>query len=183
MKYERDAAVGDKGLSSLPPCSLWGGDQRDKTGTGRSRAPEMRETKGKQTGLEPSARCCVCPPPSRAGMMDGCSQPARPPGRPRYLHNTGVPPVTSDTALPGAKARWPRSSSSHRGTVTACEDGGSAECLASREPWARVKAGYGSLLPARYGGGSISEKQSWGVEGGVCPSRTLNSFGSPSRHG
>lgn len=100
-------------------------------------------------------------------MMDGCSQPARPPGRPRYLHNTGVPPVTSDTALPGAKARWPRSSSSHRETVTACEDGGSAECLASREPWARVKAGYGSLLPARYGGGSISEKQSWGVEGGV----------------
>lgn len=125
LKSERDAAVGAKGLSSLPPCSLWGGGQRDKTGAGRSLAPEMRETKGKQTGLEPSVRCCVCPPPRRAGMMDGCSQPARPPGRPRYLHNTGVPPVTSDTALLGAKARWPCSSSSHQGTVTACEDQGS----------------------------------------------------------
>lgn len=99
-----------------------------------ARPPEMRDTKGKQTGLEPSARCCVCPPPRRAGMMDGCSQPARPPGRPRYLHNTGVPPVTSDTALPGAKARWPHSSSSHQGTVTACEGQDSPESLASREP-------------------------------------------------
>lgn len=57
--------------------------------------------------MEPGARCRVCPPPRRARMMDGCSQLARPPGRPRYLHNTGVPPVTSDTALPGAEARWP----------------------------------------------------------------------------
>ena len=82
--------------------------------------PETRETKGKQTGLEPGARCRVCPPPRRARMMDGCSQPARPPGRSRYLHNTGVPPVTSDTALPGAEARWPLGSSSHSGTETAC---------------------------------------------------------------
>lgn len=148
MKSERDAAVGAKGLSSLPPCSLWGGGQRDKTGAASSLAPETRETKGKQTGLEPSARCCVCPPPRRVGMMDGCSQPARPPGRPRYLHNTGVPPVTSDTALPGAKARWPPQFSSHQGTVTACEEQGSPECLASREPWALGKAVYGSLLEA-----------------------------------
>lgn len=40
-------------------------------------------------------------------MMDGRSQPARLRGRSRYLHNTGVPPVTFDTALPGAEARWP----------------------------------------------------------------------------
>jgi hypothetical protein len=75
LKSERDAAVGAKGLSSLPPCSLWGGGQRDKTGAGRSLAPETRETKGKQTGLEPSARCCVCPPPRGAGN-DGWLQPA-----------------------------------------------------------------------------------------------------------
>lgn len=84
--------------SPLPPE---GGGQQDKTRS-QSQPAQMHETKGKQTGLEPGARCRVCPPPRRARMMDGCSQPARLPGRPLYLHNTGVPPVTSDTALPGA---------------------------------------------------------------------------------
>lgn len=90
------------------PILLWEGASRTKPGAGPSRAPEMHETKGKQTGLEPGARCRVCPPPRRARMMDGYSQPASPPGRPCYLHNTGVPPVTSDTALPEAEARWPQ---------------------------------------------------------------------------
>lgn len=131
MKSKRDAAVGASRIASLPPSSQGRGPSRTKLRAGRSR-PETGETKGKQTGLEPGARCRVCPPPRRAKMMDGCSQPARLPGRPRYLHNTGVPPVTSDMALPGAKARWPRGSSSHPGTETACE--GPAR---PREPQAR----------------------------------------------
>lgn len=90
-------------LSTLLPAPRppEGGGQQDKTRS-QPQPARKRETKGKQTGLEPGARCRVCPPPRRARMMDGCSQPARLPGRPRYLHNTGVPPVTSDTALPGA---------------------------------------------------------------------------------
>lgn len=139
------------------PSSQGRGPSRTKLGAGRSR-PETRETKGKQTGLEPGARCRVCPPPCRARMMDGCSQPARLPGRPRYLHNTGVPPVTSDTALPGAEARWPRGSWSHPGNETACEDP-----ARPGEPWAWGRAaqqpalGSGpeaSSLPASHGGGA-----------------------------
>lgn len=92
-----------------PPFSpsSWGRGPAGQNPEPVTARPEMRETKGKQTGLEPGARCPVCPPPRQARMMDGCSQPARPPGGSRYLHNTGVPPVTSDTALPGAEARWP----------------------------------------------------------------------------
>ena len=104
----RKGCRGGSRANLFPPPILPGeGASRTKPGAGHSRAPKTRETKGKQTGLEPGARCCVCPPPRRARMMDGCSQLARPPGRPRYLHNTGVPPVTSDTALPGAEAQWP----------------------------------------------------------------------------
>lgn len=92
---------GSRESSPFPPSSRGRGPagQNPEPVTAR---PEPRETKGKQTGLESGARCRVCPPPCRAGMMDGFSQPARPPGRSCYLHNTGVPPVTSDTALPGA---------------------------------------------------------------------------------
>lgn len=142
LKSERDAAVGASRISSLPPSSQGRGPSRTKLGAGRSR-PETRETKGKQTGLEPGARCRVCPPPCRARMMDGCSQPARLPGRPRYLHNTGVPPVTSDTALPGAEARWPRGSWSHRGmrqlvkTQPGPESPGPGEGQDSSLPWAQ----------------------------------------------
>lgn len=107
MKSERDAAVGAARISSLPPSSWGRGPAGQNPEPVTAGAPKTRETKGKQTGLEPGARCRVCPPPRRARMMDGCSQLARPPGRPRYLHNTGVPPVTSDTALPGAEAQWP----------------------------------------------------------------------------
>ena len=104
----RKGCRGGSRANLFPPPILPGeGASRTKPGAGHSRAPKTRETKGKQTGLEPGARCCVCPPPRRARMMDGCSQLARPPGRPRYLHDTGVPPVTSDTALPGAEAQWP----------------------------------------------------------------------------
>lgn len=110
-----------------PPFSpsSWGRGPAGQNPEPVTARPEMRETKGKQTGLEPGARCPVCPPPRQARMMDGCSQPARPPGGSRYLHNTGVPPVTSDTALPGAEARWPprflEALARGGGDETACE--------------------------------------------------------------
>lgn len=179
LKSERDAAVGASRISSLPPSSQGRGPSRTKLGAGRSR-PETRETKGKQTGLEPGARCRVCPPPCRARMMDGCSQPARLPGRPRYLHNTGVPPVTSDTALPGAEARWPRGSWSHPGNETACEDP-----ARPGEPWAWGRAaqqpalGSGpeaSSLPASHGG-----RRSPLVASSLHRERAFKSTTSPTR--
>ena len=175
MKSERDAAVGASRISSLPPSSRGRGPagQNPEPVTAGPPKCEMRETKGKQTGLEPGARCRVCPPPRRARMMDGCSQPARPPGRPRYLHNTGVPPVTSDTALPGAEARWPRGSSSHPRTETACE--GPAR---PGEPSARGREGQQPGLGSGPGASSLPASHGRRRAGSFPGERTSRAFKS-----
>lgn len=76
--------------------------------------PETPETKRKQTVYE-RGTCCLClraprcrPPvlpgrllfPSDDGWTRGAIQ--APVLQQRYLHNTGLPPVTSDTARPGS---------------------------------------------------------------------------------
>lgn len=106
LKSERDAAVGAARISSLPPIVPGEGASRTKPGAGHSQARNAGD-KGKTNRFGARRTVPCLSPARRARMMDGCSQPARLPGRSRYLHNTGVPPVTSDTALPGAEAWWP----------------------------------------------------------------------------
>lgn len=105
-----------------PPPSFGGGGQQDKTQS-HSRGPKNGwETKGKQTGLEPGARCRVCPPPPPR-TDDGWLQPqfARRAGPAIYItlafHRS---PLTRHCL--GPRPSGPRgSSSSHWRTGTVCE--------------------------------------------------------------
>lgn len=91
----------------------WGRGCKDRTEScSRWGAPKRERQKENKQFMSRAHAACVCmphtagPPCSKGGfcspaMMDGCIGPFRPAMlQQQYLHNTGLPPVTSDTARP-----------------------------------------------------------------------------------
>lgn len=112
-------------LSPVLPGSGWGGGGlQDKTRSRPQPGPQrQRQRENKQVWSQAHGAVSVPAPPS--GMMDGCSQPARPPGSPAIYITLAFhrSPLTRHRL--GPEARWPCGSSSHQGTETACEGRGS----------------------------------------------------------
>lgn len=92
----------------------WGRGCKDKTEScSQWGAPKRERQKENKQFMSRAHAACVCmpraagPPCSQGGfcspaMMDGRIGPFRPAMlQQRYLHNTGLPPVTSDTGQPG----------------------------------------------------------------------------------
>lgn len=93
----------------------WGRDCEDKTEScSQWGVPKRERQKENKQFMSRAHAACVCapraagPPGSQGGfcspaMMDGHTGPFRPAVlRRRYLHNTSLPPVTSDTAQPAS---------------------------------------------------------------------------------